>query len=147
MKRSVVLLVIITLILLPSTSRAQNVVSEQADMAQAMVTQIRTILDANNVVGEPVIVQGNTILPVVAIFFGFASGRGMQHMDIGVGGGGGGGIIPVSMLVLSKDGEIKVVEARKNQFAEMIKGVAMAYLEMMKEGHTLESGMESSPDK
>ncbi|MBN1332361.1 MAG: hypothetical protein JW971_01240 [Synergistales bacterium] len=147
MKRSIILLVITTLLIFPSASWAQNIVSEQADMAQAMVTQIRTILDANNVVGEPVIVQGNTILPVVAIFFGFASGRGMQHMDIGVGGGGGGAIIPLSMLVLSKDGGIEVVEARKSQFTEMIRGIAMAYMEMMKQDHSMQPAIEPSPDQ
>jgi len=147
MRRSVLLLVITILILLPAACLAQNAVDEQADMARAIVSQIRTILDANNVIGEPVIVQGNTILPVVAIFFGFASGRGMQHMDIGAGGGGCGGVIPVSMLTLTRDGDIKVVEARKNQFAEMIRGIALAYMEMMKEDHSMEPGMGSSPDK
>lgn len=147
MRRSVLLLVITILILLPAACLAQNAVDEQADMARAIVSQIRTILDANNVIGEPVIVQGNTILPVVAIFFGFASGRGMQHMDIGAGGGGCGGVIPVSMLTLTRDGDIKVVEARKNQFAEMIRGIALAYMEMMKEDHSMEPGMGSSSDK
>ncbi|HPI98135.1 MAG TPA: spore germination protein GerW family protein [Synergistales bacterium] len=147
MRRSVLLLVITILILLPAACLAQNAVDEQADMARAIVSQIRTILDANNVIGEPVIVQGNTILPVVAIFFGFASGRGMQHMDIGAGGGGCGGVIPVSMLTLTRDGDIKVVEARKNQFAEMIRGIAMAYMEMMREGYSMEPGMESSGDQ
>ncbi len=134
MRKSIVILATLLFIsLLPSLAMSQEGVQGHIELSQAIVEQIGTVLDANNVLGDPVIVQGKTIIPVVSMAFGFGSGRGMMEMHTGSGGGGGGIVMPVSMMVISRDGEITILEARKNQFTEMIKGLSLAYMEIMKE--------------
>ena len=134
MRKSIIILVTLLLIsLLPSLTVAQEGVQGHIELSKAIVEQIGTVLDADNVLGEPVIIQGKTIIPVVSMAFGFGSGRGMMEMHTGSGGGGGGIVMPVSMLVISPDGDITVMEARKNQFTEIIKGLSLAYMEMIKE--------------
>jgi uncharacterized spore protein YtfJ len=132
MKRSMdVKLALFFLVFLSFPANAQEGMQGHIELSQAIVDQISTVLDADNVLGEPVIIQGKTIIPVVCMAFGFGSGRGMMEMHSGSGGGGGGMVIPVSMLVISPDGEFSVIEARKNQFTEMIKGISLAYMELM----------------
>lgn len=132
MKRSMaVLLALFFLVFLSFPANAQEGMQGHIELSQAIVDQIATVLNADNVLGEPVIIQGKTIVPVVCMAFGFGSGRGMMEMHSGSGGGGGGMVMPVSMLVISPDGEFSVIEARKNQFTEMIKGISLAYMELM----------------
>lgn len=135
MKKTLII-VVIMLLISPFTACAvaQEGVQGHIMLSQAIVEQISTVLNADNVLGEPVIVQGKTIIPVVCMGFGFGSGRGRMEMHAGSGGGGGGMVMPVSMMVISQDGQISVLEARKNQFAEMIKGISLAYMELIKEG-------------
>lgn len=140
MKRSMaVILALFFLAFISFSASAQEGMQGHIELSQAIVDQISTVLDADNVLGEPVIIQGKTIIPVVCMAFGFGSGRGMMEMHTGSGGGGGGMVMPVSMLVISSDGEFSVIEARKNQFTEMIKGISLAYMELMKK-QSVETG-------
>ena len=132
MVKPVIFLLVSILLLIPGASAmGQDLIGGQIELNDAIVNQISTVLDADNVLGNPVIIGGQTVIPVVCMTFGFGSARGVMEMHSGSGGGGLGMVMPVSMLVISKDGNISVVEARKNQFVEMIKGIALAYMEMM----------------
>lgn len=132
MRKPVIFLLVSILLLIPGASAmGQDLIGGQIELNDAIVDQISTVLDADNVLGNPVIIGGQTVIPIVCMTFGFGSARGVMEMHSGSGGGGLGMVMPVSMLVISKDGNISVVEARKNQFVEMIKGIALAYMEMM----------------
>lgn len=55
------------------------------------IDEIEKMLNSKTVVGEPLTIGDNTIIPLVSVGFGF-------------GTGGGGGVKPVAVLVVNKDG-------------------------------------------
>ncbi|MDH5473389.1 MAG: spore germination protein GerW family protein [Gammaproteobacteria bacterium] len=73
------------------------------------ITEIERMLNTKTVVGEPMTVEGNTLIPLVSVGFGFGAGGGEgteQGKCGGTGGGtgGGGGVKPVALIVINKDG-------------------------------------------
>lgn len=73
------------------------------------VGEIERMLNTKTVVGEPIVVEGNTLIPLVSVGFGFGVGAGegkdpSKGAGTGGGTGGGGGVKPVAMIVVNKDG-------------------------------------------
>lgn len=71
------------------------------------VAEIERMLSTKTVVGEPLTIGDNTIIPLVSVGFGFAAGGGSgKESSKGEGGGtgGGGGVKPVAILIINKDG-------------------------------------------
>ncbi len=73
------------------------------------VGEIERMLSTKTVVGEPITVDGNTLIPLVNVGFGFGVGGGQgtepnKGSGHGGGTGGGGGIKPVALIVINKDG-------------------------------------------
>ena len=75
-------------------------------MMGVTMEKIRQLVDANTIIGEPITVDGATIIPISRVTFGFASGGS----DVGAktnkqmfGGGTGAGvsIAPIAFLVIS----------------------------------------------
>jgi uncharacterized spore protein YtfJ len=104
--------------------------------------EIERLLSTKTVVGEPIKVEGNTIVPLLSVGFGFGGGGGSgkpnkQGKGEGVGGGAGGGasIKPVAIIVVNKQG-VKVMS--------IVGGVAFA-LEKVSEtvGKAVEKRMEA----
>ncbi|MFC1944794.1 spore germination protein GerW family protein, partial [Chloroflexota bacterium] len=92
------------------------------DVEKLVVTsmaEIEKLLSSKAVVGEPIIVEGNTIIPLMSIGFFFGAGGGSgkgsgkgekgakgegSGEGIGEGAGGGGGIKPTALIIVGKDG-------------------------------------------
>ncbi len=82
------------------------------EMVKATLGEIEKLLSTKTVVGEPMNVEGNTLIPLVSIGFGFGAGQGYgpadKGKDAGMGGGGGagggGGVKPVAVVIVNKDG-------------------------------------------
>ena len=73
------------------------------------IEEIERMLNTKTVVGEPIVVEGNTLIPLVSVGFGFGVGAGegtdaSKGAGAGGGTGGGGGVKPVAMIVVNKDG-------------------------------------------
>jgi len=73
------------------------------------VSEIERLLNTKTVVGEPITVEGNTLIPLVNVGFGFGVGGGQgtepqKGSGRGGGTGGGGGVKPVALIVINKDG-------------------------------------------
>lgn len=73
--------------------------------------EIERVLTTKSVVGEPIVVDGTTLIPLVSIGFGFGAGGGSgkdpknsQSEGAGEGSGGGGGVKPVAVVLVTKDG-------------------------------------------
>ena len=76
------------------------------------VGEIERILSTKTAVGDPLEVEGNTLIPLVSVGFGFGVGEGQgkdpKHgSGHGGGTGGGGGVKPVALVVIN-DGNVKV---------------------------------------
>ncbi len=73
--------------------------------------EIEKVLDAKTVVGEPITIEGTTLIPLLSVGFGFAAGSGSgkgetkEATESGGGGtGGGAGVRPIAIIVIDKDG-------------------------------------------
>lgn len=116
-------------------AHAQEGIQNSAQFMETLVTQIQTLLNADNVLGTPLDFDGTKIIPVVGYGFGFGAGSGTGIDEAGHGsgaGGGGGGIMPTSILVITKDGEVKVLTARKGIVSDIMSAITPIALEAIK---------------
>ncbi len=99
------------------------------DLAGKAIGEIERMLNTKTVVGAPITLDGNTIIPLVSVGFGFAVGAGegndpKKGAGNGGGAGGGGGVTPVALIVVGKDGVR--VEPVKGGAASLVEKVAEA---------------------
>lgn len=86
------------------------------EIAKTTMGEIERMLTAKSVVGEPITLNGTTIIPLVSFGFGFGAGGGQGKSPKtgegeGGGTGGGGGMKPVAVIVVTADG-VKVVPTK-----------------------------------
>lgn len=113
-------------------------------LLRANLEEIERILSTKTVVGEPIKVDGITLIPLISIGFGFGAGGGQGPAQkpgagegTGAGTGGGGGIKPVAVVIISE----------KGVSVEPIKGATANVLEKL--GSAIGSAMQkktSEPD-
>ncbi len=109
-------------------------------LMKTCLTEIERILSTKSVVGEPMTVEGNTIIPLVSIGFGFGGGGGIgkaaeaKGEGGGTGTGGGGGIKPVGVIIVNKEGvKIEPIKGTAASFVERVADVASKALERRRE--------------
>ena len=80
------------------------------NITRTTLQEIEKVLTTRTIVGEPMIVDGKTIIPLISIAFGFgaggAAGKGEgPRKGEGEGGGTGGGAIirPVAVIISDKE--------------------------------------------
>lgn len=84
---------------------------EIEDLLRTTLNEVEKMLGTKSVVGDPITVDGVTIIPLSSMGFGFGAGggsgkagKGDVREGVGGGSGGVGGIKPVAVVVVSKDG-------------------------------------------
>jgi uncharacterized spore protein YtfJ len=89
------------------------------NLLKTALAEIERMLTTKTVVGEPIVVSGNTIIPLVAVGFGFGGGGGAGEEQkktaakgSGSGTGGGGGIKPVAVVIVDQAGAVRVEPIR-----------------------------------
>ena len=105
-------------------------------LLKATLAEVERLLSTRTVVGEPMNVDGNTIIPLVAVGFGFAAGGGsgkeakaVSMEGMGAGSGAGGGVKPVAVIIVNKDG-VRLEGVRRGT-ATMVEKVAEAVGKVM----------------
>ncbi len=85
------------------------------NMLQDTISKIREMVDVNNVIGEPITVDGVTIIPVSKVSDGFGGGgsdfsKAPASGELPFGGGVGGGVKvnPICFLIV-KDGNVRMM--------------------------------------
>lgn len=80
-------------------------------LLKTAMAEVERMLNTKAVVGEPITIEGNTLIPLVSLGFGIGAGGGTGTMKRGEAGegkgagtGGGGGVKPVAMIIINKDG-------------------------------------------
>lgn len=101
------------------------------ELIKTSLGEIQRVLDEKTVMGEPIVIEGSTLIPLISVGFGFSAGGVEGKGDsekkgegIGGGAGGGAGIKPVALIIIDKDGVVTV---------EPIKGGLSAALEKLGE--------------
>lgn len=80
------------------------------DLLNVSMNKIKEMIDANTIIGTPIIENGVVIIPVSKLHLGFVSGgsdikpnSSKEEVLFGGGAGGGFGITPIAFLVINQD--------------------------------------------
>lgn len=90
------------------------------------ITEIDRLINTKTVVGEPIVLEGRTLIPLVNVGFGFGVGAGQgsapdKGSSQGGGTGGGGGVKPVALIVVSDEGvRVDSVKSGSESVAEKV---------------------------
>ncbi len=78
------------------------------DILKSITDRLHGSASVRTVYGEPVVVEGKTIIPVAKVRYGFGAGfgEGEGSEDPGHGGGGGGGVevTPIGIIEITPEG-------------------------------------------
>ena len=81
------------------------------NLVKTTLGEIEKVLTTRTVVGEPITIEGKTIIPLISVGFGFGAGGGSgkgeaKQKGEGEGGGTGGGawVKPIAVIILDKEG-------------------------------------------
>jgi len=85
---------------------------EEVDsLVKTILGEIEKVLSTKTVVGEPITIQGATLVPLISVGFGFGAGGGSGKAEAkqkgeGSGGGTGGGawVKPIAVVIVDKQG-------------------------------------------
>ena len=108
-----------------SSSLAQER-KEHETLATILARQIQTVLNANSVLGKPQDFEGTKVIPIVKMGFKFGAGRDTaqnaeddeDEAEAGTGWSIGGSIAPQGLLIITRDGEVKIIGLRQGVVSE-----------------------------
>jgi uncharacterized spore protein YtfJ len=91
-----------------------------SNITKTTLAEIEKILTTRTVVGDPMTVEGVTLIPLISIGFGFGAGGGSgkgemkQKGEGSIGGTGGGAWVrPVALVVIDREGNVKIESVRR----------------------------------
>ena len=80
-------------------------------LTKTTLEEIEKVLTTRTVVGEPITIEGATLVPLITVGFGFGAGGGSgkgeaKQKGEGEGGGTGGGawVKPIAVIIIDKEG-------------------------------------------
>jgi uncharacterized spore protein YtfJ len=135
--------------------------SQVQSTIRVLTEELRTILNADTVVGKPIELKGFTIIPLLSAGFGLGTGQGEMRMknlimdmmkkmggeaakgDRGAGegssagsGAGGGGAVQVKAILVVSDKGVEVLPVHRGVLAEVAETLAPIILEAIKSRRT-----------
>lgn len=96
-------------------------------LLKGTVEELERMLNAKNVLGDPIERDGATIVPIVSFGFGFGAGGGSGHSTKGTGAGtgGGGGIKPIGAIIIdAKGARVEGIKGAMTSVASVISDAA-----------------------
>ena len=94
-------------------------------LLKGSVEELDRLLNAKNVLGDPIERDGAMVIPIVSYGFGFGAGGNVaQKSGSSAGTGAGGGIKPLGAIIFDSDGAR--VESIKGTLTNMTEIVAQA---------------------
>ncbi len=102
--------------------------STAEQILKALLDEIKTIAKTETILGEPINVGSNTIIPVCRILIGFGAGGGEAETkekkgEAGGGGGGGGVRIEPAAFIVIKGEEVSVLGAKPGKLEGLFEAV------------------------
>ncbi len=94
-------------------------------LLKGTVAELEKLLNAKNVLGEPIEREGATVIPMVSYGFGFGAGGGSggeaDKSGTGGGTGAGGGIKPIGAIIIDSEGaRVEAVKSSVTSVAEIV---------------------------
>lgn len=85
-----------------------------SEIMQTAIDEIKSMVDADTIIGNPITISDMTVIPVSKITFGLASGgvdlntKGNQNKVFGGGGGAGVSVVPICFIAVC-GGQAKIL--------------------------------------
>ncbi|MEL7257813.1 MAG: spore germination protein GerW family protein [Pseudomonadota bacterium] len=100
-------------------------------LLKGTVEELDRLLNARNVLGDPIEKGNATVIPIVSYGFGFGAGGGVNaKTGDGAGTGAGGGIKPLGAIILDDQGaRVESVQGAMTTFAEILGKTASKAIE------------------
>lgn len=100
-------------------------------LLKGTVEELDRLLNARNVLGDPIEKGNATVIPIVSYGFGFGAGGGVNSKTgDGAGTGAGGGIKPLGAIIIDDDGaRVESVQGAMTTFAEVLGSTANKAIE------------------
>lgn len=100
-------------------------------LLKGTVEELEKLLNAKNVLGDPIEREGATVIPIVSYGFGFgAGGTSGGKQGTGGGTGGGGGIKPLGAIIFDRNGaRVEAVKGAISNVAEVLGEAASRAME------------------
>ena len=110
-------------------------------LLKGTVEELDQLLNAKNVLGDPIEREGATVIPIVSYGFGFgAGGNTAQKSGRSAGTGAGGGIKPLGAIIFDKDGaRVESVKGALTNMTEIAAEAATAVMDKV-------AASKSNPD-
>jgi uncharacterized spore protein YtfJ len=111
----------------------ETIMADIENLFGKAIGEIERMLNTKTVVGEPIKLEGTTLIPLVSVGFGFGVGSGEGNdpkKGVGSGGGtgGGGGVKPIALVIVDKDGvRLESVKGGAASLAEKIAEAAAKF--------------------
>lgn len=113
---------------------------DMESLVKTTLAELEKLFSTKSVVGEAMVVEGNTIVPLVSIGFGFAvgggTGKGAKDKGEGSGAltGAAGGIKPIGAIVVDKDGvRIMQIKGTMASLADRVADIGTKVLDKREE--------------
>jgi len=122
-------------------------------MLKTTVEELDRLLNARNVLGDPIERDGATIIPIVSFGFAFGAGSGSGEKSgagegSGGGAGGGGGIKPLGAIIIDKDGaRVEGVHGAVSEIARALGDAASKAIERAADKAAPPSGSKADPTR
>jgi len=98
---------------------ANNVV----EILKGVMGELKETARSETIIGDPVTINGRTVIPVVKLSFGFGAGGGQRDSgkadQYGGGGGGGARIEPAAFIIMDED-SVRIVPAGKGKWEQLL---------------------------
>ena len=117
---------------------------ETQNLVKTSIEEITKVLSVERVVGESIVVGGNTIIPLVSVGFGFGARGGTGKAgkseketgeDTGRGTGGGGGVKPVALIIINEEGvRVEAIKGAVSSLAESVSDLVVKVMEKRADG-------------
>jgi len=91
-------------------------------LLKGTVEELDKLLNAKNVLGDPIEKGDSTIIPIVSYGFGFGAGSGTgTKKEVGGGTGAGGGIKPLGAIIIDKEGaRVEAIQGAFTHFTDVL---------------------------
>ncbi len=123
------------------------------DFLGQLAEDLKQFAKTETIFGEPIEIQGNTVIPVCKMAIGYGGGGGegegsgeQKGGGKGVGGGAGGGVkLEPAALIIAREGEISVVgiRAKGSKLEALLEMLPEAIEKLMKAKGKRKGGEES----
>ena len=102
-------------------------------LLKGSVEELDRLLNAKNVLGDPIERDGATVIPIVSYGFGFgAGGNATQKSGNSAGTGAGGGIKPLGAIIFDNDGaRVESIKGTLTNMTEIIGETATALMDKL----------------